>query len=182
MDVALAHAYGALGQTAPNPAVGCVVVHQGVIIGAAATAPGGRPHAEPQALEQAGDRARGASVYVTLEPCAHYGQTPPCAETLVKARPQEVIIACRDPFEKVAGRGVTMLLDSGIPVIEGVRETQAMALNAGFFHRLRTGQPLLVEDPRPQLFDADLVLQPGETQTQALTRLGQAGLTRVRRL
>ena len=182
MDAALALAYARLGSTAPNPSVGCVIVREGRIIGAAATAPGGRPHAEPQALMQAGDAARGAQVYVTLEPCAHYGQTPPCAEALIKARPAEVIIACHDPFEHVAGRGVAMLKDAGITVLEGVRETQALAMNAGFFHRLRTGRPLLARDPRARLFDADLSLQPGESLDTALERLGGEGLTRVRQV
>lgn len=182
MDVALALAYARLGATAPNPSVGCVIVKHGRIIGAAATAPGGRPHAEPQALAQAGDAAKGAQVYVSLEPCAHHGQTPPCAEALIKARPAEVIIACRDPFESVAGRGVTMLKDAGVPVLEGVREAQALAMNAGFFHRLKTGRPLLAGDPRPALFDADLSLEPGESLDAALDRFGQAGLTRVRQV
>ncbi len=182
MDVALACAYGALGRTAPNPAVGCVVVKQGRILGAAATAPGGRPHAEPQALAQAGDQAQGSSIYVTLEPCAHYGQTPPCAEALVAARPAEVIIACRDKFERVAGRGVEILKTGGVVVVEGVRETAAETLNAGFFTRLKTGKPLLATDPRPALYDADLVQGADETLNEALMRLGRSGLTRVRRI
>jgi diaminohydroxyphosphoribosylaminopyrimidine deaminase/5-amino-6-(5-phosphoribosylamino)uracil reductase len=182
MDAALALAYARLGATAPNPSVGCVIVRQGRIIGAAATAPGGRPHAEPQALAQAGDAAQDASVYVTLEPCAHYGQTPPCAEALIKARPAEVIIACHDPFEHVAGRGVAMLKDAGIDVLEGVREAQALAMNAGFFHRLKTGRPLLARDLRPALFDADLSLEPGESVDMALDRFGKAGLTRIRQV
>ena len=180
MDTALALAYARLGQTAPNPSVGCIIVRDGRIIGAAATAPGGRPHAEPQALEQAGARAEGATVYVTLEPCAHYGKTPPCAEALIAAHPAEVVIACRDPFEHVAGRGVTMLADAGIAALEGVREADAIALNAGFFERLKTGRPLLASDPRTGLFDADLVLQAGEDTGAALDRLGAQGLTRVR--
>jgi len=84
MDAALACAYAALGSTAPNPAVGCLIVKAGRVLAAAATAPGGRPHAETQALALAGPAARGARAYVTLEPCAHHGQTPPCAEALVK--------------------------------------------------------------------------------------------------
>jgi len=180
MDTALALAFGALGATAPNPAVGCVIVKNGTVVGAAATAPGGRPHAESQALEQAGKLAKGASVYVTLEPCAHYGKTPPCAKTLVQAGPAEVIIACGDPFEEVAGRGLEILKAAGIPVIEGVRQSQAEAMNSGFFTRLKTGRPLLVEDPRPALFDSDLILKNGETQEDALDRLGKDGLTRIR--
>ncbi|WP_306015365.1 bifunctional diaminohydroxyphosphoribosylaminopyrimidine deaminase/5-amino-6-(5-phosphoribosylamino)uracil reductase RibD [Oceanicaulis sp. MMSF_3324] len=180
MDTALALAYARLGATAPNPSVGCVIVRGDRIVGAAATAPGGRPHAEPQALEQAGALARGATVYVTLEPCAHYGKTPPCAEALVAAQPAEVVIACRDPFEHVAGRGVSMLKEAGIVVVEGVREAEAMTLNAGFFQRLKTGRPLLAQDTRASLYDADLELEAGEDIDTALARLGAQGLTRVR--
>ena len=180
IDTALALAYARLGATAPNPAVGCVIVTENRIVGAAATAPGGRPHAEPQALEQAGASARGATVYVTLEPCAHYGKTPPCAEALVAAQPAEIVIACRDPFEHVAGRGVSMLKEAGIAVVEGVREKEAMTLNAGFFQRLETGRPLLAEDTRASLYDADLELEAGEDIDTALARLGAQGLTRVR--
>ncbi|WP_440958823.1 bifunctional diaminohydroxyphosphoribosylaminopyrimidine deaminase/5-amino-6-(5-phosphoribosylamino)uracil reductase RibD [Oceanicaulis sp. LC35] len=180
MDTALALAYARLGQTAPNPSVGCVIVKDARIIGAAATAPGGRPHAEPQAIEQAGAAADGATVYVTLEPCAHTGKTPPCAKALIAARPSEVVIACRDPFEQVAGRGIAMLADAGITVLEGVREAQAITLNAGFFERLKTGRPLLVRDNRPGLFDAELALEQGEDVDAALERLGAQGLTRVR--
>ncbi|MEQ8403790.1 MAG: bifunctional diaminohydroxyphosphoribosylaminopyrimidine deaminase/5-amino-6-(5-phosphoribosylamino)uracil reductase RibD [Oceanicaulis sp.] len=181
MDAALALAYAALGSTAPNPAVGCVIVKDGRIAAAAATASGGRPHAESQALEQAGAAAQGARVYVTLEPCAHYGKTPPCAEALAAARPAEVIIACTDPFEQVAGRGAELLRSAGIRVREGVRRVEAEALNAGFFTRLKTGAPLIAEDRRPGLFDIDLVLEAGETEAEALARLGALGVTRVRR-
>lgn len=180
MDTALALAYARLGQTAPNPSVGCVIVKSGRIIGAAATAPGGRPHSEPQALEQAGAKAEGATVYVSLEPCAHYGKTPPCAEALVAARPAEVVIACRDPFEHVAGRGIAILETAGIAVLESVREADAIRLNAGFFERLKTGKPLLVQDNRPGLYDIDLELEPGEDLVTALERLGAQGMTRVR--
>ena len=180
MDTALALAYARLGQTAPNPSVGCAIVKSGQIIGAAATAPGGRPHAEPQALEQAGAKAEGATVYVSLEPCAHYGKTPPCAEALVAARPAEVVIACRDPFEHVAGRGIAILENAGIAVLESVREADAIRLNAGFFERLKTGKPLLVQDSRPGLYDTDLELEPGEDLVTALERLGAQGMTRVR--
>lgn len=180
MDTALALAFSGLGTTAPNPSVGCVVVKGGRVVGAAVTAPGGRPHAEPQALAQAGDAARGAQVYVTLEPCAHHGQTPPCADALVAAAPAEVIVACRDPFKHVDGRGVDRLKAAGITVIEGVRQAQAEALNAGFFSLIATGRPLVAQDRRRALFDADFATEPGETLEQALDRMGRSGLTRVR--
>ncbi len=182
MDTALALAFAALGSTAPNPAVGCVIVKAGRVIGAAATAPGGRPHAETQALAQAGSGATGARVYVTLEPCAHHGRTPPCAEALIRAKPAAVIIACTDPYEAVAGRGAAMLREARIQVIEDVRRPEAEALNAGFFTRLKTGRPLVARDLRATLFDADFATQPGESEADALSRLGAQGLTRVRRL
>lgn len=180
MDTGLALAFAALGSTAPNPSVGCIVVREGRVVGAAATAAGGRPHAEPQALEIAGPASVGASVYVTLEPCAHYGRTPPCAEALIAARPAEVIVACTDPFAEVAGRGIAMLREAGVPVVEGVRRAAAEALNAGFFHRLKTGRPLTFDDQRAGLFDADVTVAEGDDVDSALERAGAAGLTRVR--
>lgn len=180
MDAALALAYARLGRTAPNPSVGCVIVQGRRVIAAAATAPGGRPHAETQALEEAGDAARGARAYVTLEPCAHHGQTPPCAAALIEAGVAEVMIACGDPDPRVAGRGSAMLRAAGITVIEGVRRGEAEALNAGFFTRIATGRPVVIQDGRPGLFDADLEIGPDESFAQALDRLGQSGMTRVR--
>lgn len=180
MDAALALAYARLGQTAPNPSVGCVIVRDRRVIAAAATAPGGRPHAETQALEAAGAAARGARAYVTLEPCAHHGQTPPCAAALIEAGVAEVIIACGDPDPRVAGRGAAMLREAGISVIEGLRRAEAEALNAGFFTRIATGKPLVAQDGRPGLFDADLEIGADESLEQALDRLGRSGVTRVR--
>jgi len=180
MDAALALAYAALGSTAPNPAVGCVIVRQGRVIAAAATAPGGRPHAETQALDQIGGEASDASVYVTLEPCAHHGATPPCAEALVRARPRQVIIACRDPFEKVSGRGAALLEAAGLPVLEGVRRFEAEQLNIGFFSWLATGRPVVIQDARAGLYDAVLDPGHGETPEQALERMGREGITRAR--
>ncbi len=180
MDAALAHSYAGLGRTAPNPSVGCVIVKDGRIVGTAGTAPGGRPHAEPQALDQAGDAAQGASVYVTLEPCAHHGQTPPCAEALVAAKVCEVVIACPDPFHKVDGRGINILKDAGINVLIGVRQQHAEALNAGFFSVLSTGLPLVEADRRASLYDADFTLTAGEDRQAALRAAAGKGLTRLR--
>ena len=179
MDAALALAFQALGSTAPNPAVGCVIVKDGRIAGAGSTAPGGRPHAERIALDEAGAAARGADVYVTLEPCAHHGATPPCADALIAARPARVVIACLDPFALVDGRGRARLRQAGIAVETGLREAEARALNAGFFHKVATGEPLLVFDRRSALFDAEFAPEPGESETAALKRLGAAGFTRV---
>lgn len=138
---ALALAEPMRGRTAPNPAVGCVIVKKGKVVGEAATAPGGRPHAETQALEKAGTRAKGADVYVSLEPCAHHGVTPPCAEALVQAQPARVIIACRDDDPRTNGQGIEILKKAGIEVTEGVLEAEARAQNATFFARfIRSGR------------------------------------------
>lgn len=180
MDSALALAFSALGSTAPNPAVGCILVKNGIVVGQGATAPGGRPHAETQALDDAGFNARGATAYVTLEPCAHTGKTPPCASALIEANIATCFVACRDPFAEVNGRGVDMLRDAGITVIEGVRKLAAEALNLGFFTTLKSGQALEVTDPRHRLADASLGLKSGQTRAELLREAAQSGLTRVR--
>lgn len=142
MAHALSLAARGLGRTWPNPAVGCVLVRDGRILGRGWTQPGGRPHAERMALDQAGD-ATGATAYVTLEPCAHHGATPPCAEALVAARPARVVTALTDPDPRVAGRGHALLRAAGIPVTEGILAPEAARLNAGFFKRLRDGLPFV---------------------------------------
>lgn len=116
-----------LGQTWPNPAVGAVVVKDGVVIGRGATARGGRPHAEPQALAEAGAAARGATLYVTLEPCSHHGRTPPCAEAVIAAGIARVVVATDDPDPRVAGNGYAMLRAAGIDVTTGVGRAAAWA-------------------------------------------------------
>lgn len=141
MALALSLGRRGMGRVWPNPAVGCVIVKDGIIVGRARTADGGRPHAEPQALEQAGERARGATAYVSLEPCAHYGQTPPCAKTLVEAGVARVVIACTDPDPRVAGQGIKILQDAGIEVLVGVREAEAQRDHAGFFSRIGVKRP-----------------------------------------
>ncbi len=131
-----------LGRTWPNPAVGCVLVRDGLILGRGWTQPGGRPHAETMALAQAGD-ASGATAYVTLEPCAHHGQTPPCAEALIAARVARVVTALTDPDPRVAGRGHAMLRAAGIAVTEGMLAPEARAANAGFLKRVTLGLPFV---------------------------------------
>lgn len=144
MRHALVLAERALGQTAPNPAVGCVIVGQnGVIAGRGWTAKGGRPHAETRALAQAGEAARGATAYVTLEPCAHVGVTPPCADALVAGGIARVVVAVEDPDPRVNGRGLARLREAGIEVVSGVCAQEAAELNAGFFLRIRKGRPLV---------------------------------------
>ncbi len=142
MEHALRLAARGLGLTWPNPSVGCVLVRDGRVIGRGTTQPGGRPHAERVALAQAGD-ARGATAYVTLEPCAHHGKTPPCAEALAHAGVARVVTALTDPDPRVAGRGHAILRKAGIEVTEGVLAAQARCLAAGFLKRVTRGLPLL---------------------------------------
>ncbi len=120
MAAALRLARHHLGQTSTNPSVACLIVKDGVIVGRAVTARSGRPHAETQALAEAGEKARGATAYVTLEPCSHHGKTPPCADALVASGVARVVISILDPDERVAGRGVVRLRDAGITVDIGV--------------------------------------------------------------
>jgi len=144
MRHALALAERALGRTAPNPAVGCVIVERnGRIVGRGWTQPGGRPHAETMALAEAGEAARGAAAYVTLEPCAHLGKTPPCAQALAKAGVARVVAAIEDPDLRVKGQGFAMLRAAGIEVSIGVLEKEAAELNAGFFLRVEENRPLV---------------------------------------
>lgn len=141
MQCALAQAETAIYRTRPNPAVGCVIVKNNQIIGRGATAPVGGPHAEVFALKEAGEQARGATAYVTLEPCAHYGRTPPCAKGLVDAGIARVVIACSDPNPLVAGKGVQILKDAGIDVVQGMCEAEAAVQNKGFLKAIATGAP-----------------------------------------
>ena len=128
-------------RTRPNPAVGCVIVKDGQIIGRGATAPVGGSHAEVFALAQAGESANGATAYVTLEPCAHYGRTPPCAEALFKAKIARVVIATLDPNPLVAGKGQQILQDAGIHTTVGILEKESLALNHGFMKVMSGGLP-----------------------------------------
>ena len=142
MRKALALARRMLGRTSPNPAVGCVIVRGGRIVGQGATASGGRPHAEAVALARAGTRARGATAYVSLEPCAHRGRTAPCARSLVEAGVRRVVAGCVDPYPPVRGRGLAILREAGVEVLSGVLEEECRRLNAGFIARVTRGRPL----------------------------------------
>lgn len=135
MQAALELAAPMVGLTTPNPAVGCVIVRGGRVIGRGHTAPGGRPHAETVALRRAGVRARGATAYVTLEPCAHRGKTPPCARALVEAGVARVVVGCVDPYPPVRGRGIAILRRAGVAVTVGVAQEECRAMNEGFFTR-----------------------------------------------
>ena len=143
MRAALAVAARGLGRAWPNPAVGCVLVRDGVVVARGWTQPGGRPHAEVDALARAGEAARGATAYVTLEPCSHWGRTPPCCDALIRAGVTRVVCAMRDPDARVDGRGFARLRAAGIEVLEGLLEPQARALQAGFIRRVTHGLPLV---------------------------------------
>jgi diaminohydroxyphosphoribosylaminopyrimidine deaminase/5-amino-6-(5-phosphoribosylamino)uracil reductase len=143
MRGALALARRALGTTWPNPAVGCVLAKDGAIVGRGSTAAGGRPHAEAVALAAAGAAARGATAYVSLEPCAHHGRTPPCAGALAEAGVARVVYAVDDPDPRTDGSGAAALAAAGVAVSSGVLAEEAAELNAGFFMRVRAGRPLV---------------------------------------
>jgi diaminohydroxyphosphoribosylaminopyrimidine deaminase/5-amino-6-(5-phosphoribosylamino)uracil reductase len=143
MRHALMLAERGLGVVAPNPAVGCVIVQGGVVVGRGWTQRGGRPHAEAVALKQAGGAARGATAYVTLEPCAHLGQTPPCAAALIEAGVSAVVAAVEDPDPRVSGRGFALLRAAGVAVETDALREEAAALNAGFFLRIAKQRPLV---------------------------------------
>lgn len=129
--------------TTPNPNVGCVLVKNGEIVGKGFHFKAGQPHAEVMALREAGEFAKGATAYVTLEPCAHFGRTPPCALGLINAGVGKVIAAMKDPNPQVAGKGLAMLAEAGIETAVGVLEQEAELLNKGFLHRMRTGRPFV---------------------------------------
>lgn len=143
MRAALGLARRGLGQTWPNPSVGCLIVRERRIVGRGCTAAGGRPHAEAVALVRAGSAARGATAYITLEPCAHTGQTPPCATALIEAGVARAVVAIEDPDPRVDGRGIAALRAAGIPTDVGCLAREAVALNRGFLSRLRRGRPHL---------------------------------------
>ena len=143
MQLALALGRRGMGQVWPNPAVGCVIVRDGVIVGRGATQRGGRPHAERVALDQAGGAARGATAYVTLEPCAHTGQTPPCADALIAGGVTRVVVATGDPDARVAGQGIARLQAAGITVETGLMRYEAERDHAGFLMRVTRGRPVV---------------------------------------
>ncbi len=144
MRMALGLARRGLGSVWPNPAVGCVLVDgQGRVAGRGWTQPGGRPHAESEALRRAGARAGGATAYVSLEPCSHRGKTAPCAERLAQAGIARAVLAIEDPDARVSGKGIARLKEAGVEVVSGVCAEEAAAVNAGFFSRVTKGRPLI---------------------------------------
>ncbi len=149
--------------TPPNPNVGCVIVRDGEIVGEGYHYRAGEPHAEVHALRMAGDKARGATAYVTLEPCSHHGRTPPCCEALIAAGVARVVAAMQDPNPQVAGRGLNRLREAGIDVSHGLMMNEAEALNRGFLKRMRTGFPWIQLKMGASL-DGRTAMASGESQ------------------
>ncbi|WGW03827.1 bifunctional diaminohydroxyphosphoribosylaminopyrimidine deaminase/5-amino-6-(5-phosphoribosylamino)uracil reductase RibD [Tropicibacter oceani] len=177
----MAHALGlgrrGMGKCWPNPAVGCVLVQGGRVVGRGWTQPGGRPHAETQALDMAGDLARGATAYVTLEPCAHHGKTPPCADALIAAGVARVVAPLPDSDPRVSGQGFDRLRKAGIAVTTGVLADRAALDHAGFFLRVEQGRPWLTLKLAMSL-DGRIATATGESQwiTGPQARLAVHGL------
>jgi diaminohydroxyphosphoribosylaminopyrimidine deaminase/5-amino-6-(5-phosphoribosylamino)uracil reductase len=163
MRAALALARRGLGNTWPNPAVGCVIVRDGRVVGRGWTAPGGRPHAEARALAEAGEGARGATAYVTLEPCSHHGRTPPCADALVAAGIARCVVAMPDPYPAVNGAGLVRLRAAGVAVEVGLLGGEAAEVQAGFLTRVAAGRPLVALKLATTL-DGRLATASGESQ------------------
>jgi diaminohydroxyphosphoribosylaminopyrimidine deaminase/5-amino-6-(5-phosphoribosylamino)uracil reductase len=163
MRAALGLARRGLGTTWPNPSVGCIVVKGGHIVGRGWTGRGGRPHGETEALRRAGAAAMGAIAYVTLEPCSHWGKTPPCADALIKAGLCRVVIALEDPDPRVAGSGIEALRKAGLGVEIGLCAAEAAELNAGFLQRVRLGRPLVTLKLATSL-DGRIAMADGESR------------------
>ncbi|MCP5365096.1 MAG: bifunctional diaminohydroxyphosphoribosylaminopyrimidine deaminase/5-amino-6-(5-phosphoribosylamino)uracil reductase RibD [Hyphomicrobiales bacterium] len=142
MVEALQLARRGLGNVWPNPSVGAIIVSNRAVVGRGWTQRGGRPHAETEALRHAGDAAKGATAYVTLEPCAHYGQTPPCASAMIDAGITRAVIALEDPDPRVSGRGIEILKNAGVDVAVGCEAAKAQEINQGFLNRVTLGRPL----------------------------------------
>ncbi len=163
MHAALSLARRGLGNVWPNPAVGCVLVNRGTVVGRGWTQPGGRPHAETEALRRAGPAALGATAYVSLEPCSHWGQTPPCAGALIDAGVKYVVVALEDPDPRVAGGGIARLREAGVAVETGLGAAEAAEVNAGFLLHRRLGRPLVTLKLATSL-DGRIATRGGESQ------------------
>jgi diaminohydroxyphosphoribosylaminopyrimidine deaminase / 5-amino-6-(5-phosphoribosylamino)uracil reductase len=163
MRAALVLARRGLGNVWPNPTVGCVLVADAAVIGRGWTQPGGRPHAETEALRRAGRRAQGAAAYVTLEPCSHWGETPPCAEALIAGGLSRVVVAVEDPDPRVRGRGLERLREAGIAVELGLCAAEAAEVNAGFFSRIGRSRPLVTLKLATTL-DGKIAMPGGESR------------------
>jgi len=174
MSYALRLGRRAMGTTAENPNVGCVIVRDGRVLGIGWTQPGGRPHAETEALAMSGDGARGATAYVTLEPCAHHGRTPPCAEALARAGLARVVTAIKDPDHRVSGAGHRILREAGIEVVSGIAADDARRDLAGFLMRIVRRRPQVI---LKLAVSADGKIAAGVGQRTAIT--GEAVKARV---
>ena len=180
MGRAIALAKARMGQTWPNPAVGCVIVSDGEVVAEAATAPGGRPHAEEQAVPAAGDRAKGATAYVTMEPCgARSSGRTSCSNFLMDAGIARVVVAAVDPSPFAAGRGVERLKKAGLQVETGLLAQDAAVLYEGYLHRVETGRPMVRVSNGGEGFDARFAVSPKADLATELKRLGEAGYTRL---
>lgn len=169
-----------MGKTWPNPAVGCVIVKDGEVVSEAATAPGGRPHAEEQAAPAAGEAARGATAYVTMEPCgARSSGRTSCSNYLMDAGVARVVVAAVDPSPFASGRGVERLKKAGLQVETGLLADDAAVLYEGYLHRVETGRPMVRLSDDGEGFDARFAASPKADLTTELKRLGEAGYTRV---
>lgn len=163
MTAALSLAGRGLGQVWPNPAVGCVIVRDGHVIARGWTQRGGRPHAETEALGRANENTDGATAYVTLEPCAHHGETPPCSEALIQSGINRVVIACSDPDPRVDGTGTTSLREAGLVVDTGICANAARDLNSGFFMRVIQERPEVTLKAATSL-DGKIATHTGESR------------------
>lgn len=163
MRYALHLASLAAGRTSPNPLVGCVIVEDNEIIGEGYHHKAGTPHAEVHALRQAGEKAKGSTAYVTLEPCSHFGRTPPCADALIKAGLQRVVIAMQDPNPQVSGQGITRLRNAGIQVEVGLLAAEAEKINRPFLKAIQTGLPYLLYKAAATL-DGKIATETGDSK------------------
>ena len=163
MRAALALARRGLGRTWPNPSVGCLIVKDGMVVGRGWTQPGGRPHAETEALAHAGRNAKGADAYVTFEPCCHHGKTPPCTDVLIAAGIRRVVVAVEDPDSRVSGKGVAALRAAKIAVDLGVCADEEREVNAGFLSTVLRGRPLVTLKLATSL-DGRLAVASGESR------------------
>lgn len=169
-----------MGRTWPNPAVGCVIVKDGLVIAEAATADGGRPHAEEQAVPLAGESAKGATAYVTMEPCgARSSGRTSCSKFLLESGVVRVVVAAVDPSPFASGRGIEKLKAAGLEVETGVLADRAAVLYEGYLHRVETGRPMVRLSEDGEGFDARFAASPKGDLATELKRLGEAGYTRV---
>lgn len=180
MRRAVAVGWSRMGQTRPNPCVGCVIVRSGVVVAEAATAASGRPHAEEQALAAAGDLARGADCYVTLEPCAARSNgEASCADRIIAAGVARVLIACEDVSPMASGQGLERLRAAGLRVELGLLAREADILSAGFRQKLATGRPRVEAAEGPASYEGRFDPRSGEDLAEALSRMGREGFNRL---